>query len=240
MWPWQLKHCPYQFSACNTASLLNIDIVTHCHIRLCNMASFNIIDLDYEPVFLTSEVACYFSACIKVGLLKPHHHTWLCNMACLSILTLWLDSVTLILERLSMPILMVWGTILWFHQVALSVAGSAFCDCQVDFGPPSLKYSNTLCVKFGVSTSEIIIDRCVFKSLFTSVHLQSISLKPLRSTILYFVLHIVIERLIRFVYLRTREGNLLMDHGTSFYLFQAQNILYYCLGCIYTCLWYYK
>ncbi len=40
----------------------------------------------------------------------------------------------------------------------LSVAGCAFCDWPVGIGPPSLKYSNTLHAKFGVSTSGIIID----------------------------------------------------------------------------------
>ncbi len=66
--------------------------------------------------------------------------------------------------------------------------------------------SNTMHVKFGANTSQIPIDSCVFKALFTSVHLQSVSLKPSRPTILYFVLYIVLEQVVGFAYLRTREG----------------------------------
>ncbi len=115
--------------------------------------------------------------------------------------------------------------ILNIRQISLSVGGCAFFDWPVGIGPPSLKYSNTLHVKFGVSTSEIIIDSCIFKSLFTTVHLQSVSLKPSRPTILYFVLYIVFEQTFRFAYLRRGEGGFLMDVGTSLYSMEGQIIL---------------
>ncbi len=94
----------------------------------------------------------------------------------------------------------------WFEiaiYTSLGVTGSAFCDWQVDFAPPSLKYSNILDAKFGFGKSEIIINSWVFKSWFTSVYLQRVSLKSSRSTILYFILYIVFERLVGFAYLRT-------------------------------------
>ncbi len=70
------------------------------------MASFSILDLDYEPVPLTPEVcSCKCAACIKVDLLKTHYHIRLCTVASLSILVLWLDAVNLRLETLSMSIM---------------------------------------------------------------------------------------------------------------------------------------
>ncbi len=52
---------------------------------------------------------------------------------------------------------------------------------QVDFGPPSLKYSYTLHAKVGVSKSVIIIKIVVYWNHgFTSVYLQSVALKSSR------------------------------------------------------------
>ncbi len=67
--------------------------------------------------------------------------------------------------------------------MSLSVADSAFCHWSVYI----FEIFQYIACKIWVSTSEIkCIDSCVLKSLFTSVHLQSVSLKPSRPTILYF------------------------------------------------------
>ncbi len=62
---------------------------------------------------------------------------------------------------------------------------------------------------------KIIIYSCVFKSLFTSVNLKSVSLKPSTPPIWYFLLYIVFEQLFRFAYLQTRDWSLLMDNATG-------------------------
>ncbi len=77
--------------------------------------------------------------------------------------------------------------------MSLWIPHSPFWDWQVDFGPPSLKYSSTLHAQFGVSKQVIIIDSCVAKTWFTFTNLQSVSLKVPRPKILYFVLCFVFE-----------------------------------------------
>ncbi len=53
---------------------MNFDIVTYYYIRLCNMASLNILDFNNGPVTLTTEVCPYnFSVCIKTGILKIYY-----------------------------------------------------------------------------------------------------------------------------------------------------------------------
>ncbi len=123
--------------------------------------------------------------------------------------------------------------------MSLSVADSEFCDRSVDIGLPSLKYSNALHAKFGISTSEIIIDSCVFQSLCTSVHLQSIYLKPSRPAFLYFVLYIVFKQLVGFAYLWKRGTCWWMTEQVCFHL-KVRTYFYYCLQCVYIYLWYYK
>ncbi len=75
--------------------------------------------------------------------------------------------------------------------MSLWVPHSAFCDLQVDFGPPSLKYCYILHAKFWVSKPVIISDSCVIKLWFA--HLQFASLKLSRSKELYFLLYFVFE-----------------------------------------------
>ncbi len=115
-------------------------------------------------------------------------------------------------------ILMVWDTILNTHQMSLSVAGCAFCDWPVSICPPSLKYSNTLHAKFGVSTL-VYINHCLL------LYICSVSLKPSRPTILYFVLYIVFQQSFSFTYLRRWEGGFLMDVGTSLNSMEGHVIL---------------
>ncbi len=56
-------------------------------------------------------------------------------------------------------------------SLSVAVADSAFCDWQVDFGPPSLNYSHTLHANFRVGKSEIIINSFVLKSWFLAMQM---------------------------------------------------------------------
>ncbi len=77
--------------------------------------------------------------------------------------------------------------------MSLYVPHGEYWNCQVDFGPPYLKYSYTLQAKFEVCKPVIIIKTCVVKSWFTFVNLQSESLKPPRPKAFYFILYFVFE-----------------------------------------------
>ncbi len=60
--------------------------------------------------------------------------------------------------------------VLYIHWMSLWGPHSAFCNWQVNFGLPSLKYSYALHAKSGVSKPAIIIDNCVVSySLFLQI-----------------------------------------------------------------------
>ncbi len=88
MWPWHWKKCSCIFSDCINASHLKMEIVTHFHIRLCNMASFSILGEMILTLENCEPILSFYILPIFWKFIITHYHIQLCNIVSLCILDL--------------------------------------------------------------------------------------------------------------------------------------------------------